>query len=106
MARLTAKELISRDAKRNIAAEVRRGMKEVRGGITAAQRVHHFDVSEVTRARTRVGLSQQKFADMLGVSTRTLQEWEQGRRKPSGAARVLLMIAARQPEVLREVSAD
>ena len=60
----------------------------------------------MTRARTRVGLSQQKFADVLGVSTRTLQEWEQGRRKPSGAARVLLMIAARRPEVLREVFAD
>jgi len=102
MARLTAKELISRDAKRNIAAEIRRGMKEVRGGITAAHRVHQFDVSEVTRARTSVGLSQQKFADVLGVSTRTLQEWEQGRRKPSGAARTLLMIAARHPEVLRD----
>ncbi|EQD31728.1 helix-hairpin-helix DNA-binding motif-containing protein, partial [mine drainage metagenome] len=72
------------------------------GGITAAHRVHQFDVSEVTRARTSVGLSQQKFADVLGVSTRTLQEWEQGRRKPSGAARTLLMIAARHPEVLRD----
>jgi len=46
-------------------------------------------------------LSQQKFADVLGVSTRTLQGWEQGRRKPSGAARSLLTIAKRRPEVLR-----
>jgi putative transcriptional regulator len=52
-----------------------------------------------------VGLSQQKFADALGVSTRTLQEWEQGRRKPSGAARTLLMIAVRHPEVLRDTLA-
>jgi putative transcriptional regulator len=53
-----------------------------------------------------VGLSQQKFADALGVSTRTLQEWEQGRRKPSGAARTLLTIAVKRPEVLREVLAS
>jgi putative transcriptional regulator len=51
----------------------------------------------------RSGLSQQKFADVLGVSARTLQEWEQGRRNPSGAARSLLEIAKRRPEVLREV---
>jgi len=53
----------------------------------------------------RTGLSQQKFADVLGVSTRTLQGWEQGRRKPSGAARSLLVIAKRRPEVLRELFA-
>jgi putative transcriptional regulator len=51
----------------------------------------------------RSGLSQQKFADMLGVSARTLQDWEQGRRKPTGAARSLLAIAAKRPDVLREV---
>jgi putative transcriptional regulator len=54
----------------------------------------------------RSGLSQQKFADMLGVSARTLQDWEQGRRrKPTGAARSLLAIAAKRPDVLREVLA-
>ena len=51
------------------------------------------------------GLSQQKFADVLGVSARTLQDWEQGRRKPTGAARSLLAIAAKRPDVLREVLA-
>jgi putative transcriptional regulator len=60
---------------------------------------------EVLEARTRVGLSQAKFAEVLGVSTRTLQDWEQGRRKPSGAARSLLKIARKRPEVLREVFA-
>ena len=60
----------------------------------------------MTKARTSVGLSQQKFADLLGVSTRTLQEWEQGRRRPSGAARALLMIATKRPDVLREVLAE
>jgi putative transcriptional regulator len=51
-----------------------------------AARVHHIKVPEILEACMRTGLSQQKFADVLGVSTRTLQEWEQGRRKPSGAA--------------------
>ena len=62
-------------------------------------------MSAVTEARTRAGFSQQQFADLLGVSSRTLQEWEQGRRQPSGAAQTLLAIAARHPEILREVLA-
>jgi putative transcriptional regulator len=101
MAKMSVKELLVRDAKRNIAAEIRRGMKEVRAG--RAARVHHIEIPEALEARMRSGLSQQKFADVLGVSARTLQEWEQGRRKPSGAARSLLAIAKRRPEVLREV---
>ena len=64
------------------------------------------EVPEILEARMRTGLSQQKFADVLGVSTRTLQGWEQGRRKPSGAARSLLTIAKRRPEVLRELFAE
>jgi DNA-binding transcriptional regulator YiaG len=54
-------------------------------------------------ARIRLEMSQQQFAAMLGISVRTLHEWEQGRREPSGAARTLLKIAARHPEVVREV---
>ena len=48
--------------------------------------------------------TQEKFATLLGVSVRTLQEWEQGRRAPSGAARTLLMVAARNPRALLEVA--
>jgi putative transcriptional regulator len=55
-------------------------------------------------ARQRSGLSQAQFAALLGVSMRTLQEWEQGRRQPSGAARTLLKVAERYPQVLREVA--
>jgi putative transcriptional regulator len=51
------------------------------------------------------GLSQAKFAAALGVSKRTLEQWEQGRRKPSDAARQLLKIAERYPEILVEVAA-
>jgi putative transcriptional regulator len=54
--------------------------------------------------RERTGLSQAAFARLLGVSVRTLQEWEQGRRVPSGAARTLLLIAHKNPQVLRDIS--
>lgn len=56
----------------------------------------------VSAARTGTGLSQREFAKALGVSVRTVQDWEQGRREPSGAARTLLHIAAKHPNVLKE----
>ena len=59
----------------------------------------------VALARAATGLSQATFAKLLGVSVRTLQEWEQGRKVPSGAAATLLRVAARHPEVLKEVAA-
>jgi len=49
-------------------------------------------------------LSQARFATLLGVSVRTLQEWEQGRRQPSGAAKTLIAIAQKRPEVLNELA--
>jgi putative transcriptional regulator len=54
-------------------------------------------------ARARVGLSQQEFASLLGVSARTLQDWEQGRREPTGAAKTLLRVAVAHPDILREL---
>ena len=54
--------------------------------------------------RQKVGLSQSRFATLLGVSVRTLQDWEQGRRAPSGAARTLLLIAEKNPAALLEVA--
>jgi putative transcriptional regulator len=60
--------------------------------------------SPVMQARATSGLSQTQFARLMGVSVRTLQEWEQGRRKPSGAAQTLLAVATRHPDVLREMS--
>ncbi|RZO84552.1 MAG: helix-turn-helix domain-containing protein [Oceanococcus sp.] len=60
--------------------------------------------NEVAAARIRTGLSQTQFAKALNISPRTLQEWEQGRRKPSGAAQTLIQIANRHPEVIMEVA--
>jgi putative transcriptional regulator len=50
-------------------------------------------------------LSQSRFAALLGISVRTLQEWEQGRRSPTGAAKTLLRVAETHPEILRELAA-
>lgn len=58
---------------------------------------------EAAEARAKTGLSQQAFALLLGVSARTLQDWEQGRRAPTGAAKTLLRVAVAHPEVLREL---
>lgn len=62
--------------------------------------------SPVARARAASGLSQAQFSTLMGVSVRTLQEWEQGRRQPSGAAQTLLAVAERYPEVLRELASQ
>ena len=70
-----------------------------------AARVSKVKLSAVAEARASVGLSQQEFAVLLGVSARTLQDWEQGRREPTGAARTLLKVAVKHPRVLRELQA-
>ena len=67
-----------------------------------AARVTQVAVSPIVAARNASGLSQVQFAVLLGVSVRTLQEWEQGRREPSGAAKTLLRVAEAHPDVLRE----
>lgn len=55
-------------------------------------------------ARRSLGLSQSEFAKLLGVSVRTLQDWEQGRKQPSGAAKMLLRVAEKHPKVLLDVA--
>ena len=62
-------------------------------------------VNEVVEARQSTGMSQSEFASALSISKRTLQEWEQGRRSPSGAAQALMRIARKHPEVVREALA-
>ena len=85
---------------RSIGAEILEGIRQLKRGEIG--RVQHFP--SVTAAREQVGLSQSEFARLLGVSVRTLQEWEQGRRIPSGPAKTLLIIAYRNPKALLEVA--
>ncbi|KAG8151404.1 helix-turn-helix domain-containing protein [Burkholderia catarinensis] len=66
-----------------------------------AARVTRVRPTAAVLAREKVGLSQSAFASLLGVSVRTLQDWEQGRREPTGAARTLLRVAMLHPEALR-----
>ncbi len=85
---------------RDVGGEILQGLREIKRG--AIGRV--VNVPDVARTRAKTGLSQARFARLLGVSVRTLQDWEQGRRMPSGAARTLLMIAAKNPQALVEVA--
>lgn len=64
-----------------------------------------MSVSPAAEARRNLDLTQAEFAKLLGVSKRTLQEWEQGRRQPSGAAKSLIAIAIKRPDVLKEILA-
>lgn len=76
-------------------------VKQMKRGQTA--RVTKVRITPAAEARSRVGLSQNDFAILLGISSRTLQDWEQGRREPTGAAKTLLRVAISHPEVLREI---
>jgi putative transcriptional regulator len=86
--------------KRNVGQGILEGLRELKRGEVGRVVI----LPSVAAIRERTGLSQAKFAALLGVSVRTLQEWEQGRRAPSGAARTLLMVAAKNPQALLEVA--
>jgi putative transcriptional regulator len=77
----------------------------LRGDKRAVTRIDRIEPDSVAVVRTKLKLSQSEFARMLGISVDTLQNWEQGRRQPSGAARVLLRVAAKHPEVVLEAVA-
>lgn len=100
---LDPKALAAKEKTRDLGAELLESVRQMKRG--EAARVTQVKVTEAAEARTRMGLSQADFAKLLGVSPRTLQDWEQGRRRPTGAARTLLRVAARHPEVLRELKA-
>lgn len=97
------KELLAGDAKRNLGEELLQAIRDVKAGRYGAK--YKVEANEIVAARLKSGLSQSQFAAALRISPRTLQQWEQGRRQPSGAAETLLKIVARHPEVLREVMA-
>lgn len=76
---------------------------EILKGTRKASRIFKLDDPDVKAIRECLGLSQEKFARLMGISVFTLRNWEQNRRKPDGPARVLLGVAAKHPEVLPEV---
>jgi putative transcriptional regulator len=126
--RLTDAELAARDARRDLGAELLQSVRDLKAGRwgrrttfepqpdgTVRRRVERSDGTveadeilsgpkwELVAARTRSGLSQAEFAQALGVSRRTLENWEQGRVQPTGAARQLLWLAARYPDTLERL---
>jgi len=78
-------------------------VREMKTGRVA--RTTQVIVTAASEARARTGLTQGEFAELLGVSVRTLQDWEQGRRDPTGAAQTLLRVAVKHPKILRGLAA-
>lgn len=94
-------------AKRDIGAEILEGIRDIKAYKLGKKQLRVHDLREPSPPkviRTRLKLSQAAFAGLMGVSLRTVQDWEQGRRKPSGPAIALLRIAEQKPEVFRQLS--
>lgn len=130
MSKLSEKELAAWEKKRDLTAELAQALHEMkqgewarkteftpqqdgsirrvisrRDGTIEKDELIPASKAQVAVARAATGLSQAPFARLLGVSVRTLQEWEQGRKIPSGAAATLLKVATLHPEVLQELAA-
>lgn len=86
--------------------ELKEALEEVlahrQGKHTLSQRTIILEPSQIQAIRQEQTLSQEEFAELFGVSIRTLQQWEQGRRQPQGPARVLLKVIAHNPKVVQE----
>jgi len=82
-----------------LVASIRQAGK-IRRGLAKPSRVFEFSPLDVKAIRARLGKSQAEFARMIGVSVATLQNWEQGRRRPEGPARALLKVAAENPKLV------
>ena len=127
---MSDKELAARDANRDIGADLLQAVRDLKAGRWARRttfetlpdgavrrRIERPDGTvekeeiltgarwEIMAARARSGLSQSEFARSLGVSKRTLENWEQGRTEPTGAARRLLQLAARFPDTVERLAA-
>ena len=121
MTKLKGKALAAFERKRDLNAELLQAVRDMAAGRWArktefiprkdgtflrritlrdgtVEKEHVVRIDNPAAARARTGLSQARFAAVLGVSTRTLQEWEQGRRSPTGPARALLKAVANDPK--------
>lgn len=126
---MTSEQLQARDARRDIGAELLAAVQELQvgklsrktmyepladgsvrrtvtlaDGTVLSQEVFSGPKWQLLAARTQSGMSQSEFARATGVSVRTLQEWEQGRKVPSGAAQSLLKLVSRHPHLLAELA--
>ena len=101
--KLTGKALECHESARDIWQEVLEGVEEIKAGGGRKRTV--VPKTPAAKARLNMGLSQAEFATLLGVSKRTLEQWEHGRREPSGAAKTLIRVAELHPEALKDVAA-
>jgi putative transcriptional regulator len=92
---------VKRESFEELIKSVRQAGKIHRGEIRPS-RVTEYAAEDIKGIRNRLKKSQSEFAAMIGVSTRTLQNWEQGHRTPVGPARALLRVAARNPKAVAE----
>jgi putative transcriptional regulator len=102
--KLKGKALEEHESKRNIGQELLDAIDEIKSG--GGKRYTVEPKTLAARARISTGLSQAQFAELLGISKRTLEQWERGRRDPSGAAKTLIKIAQLHPESLRDISVE
>lgn len=93
---------MKKEAFEELLASVREGGAILSGKIPPA-RSHGMEGADIKRVRENYALTQGAFATMLGISVATLRNWEQGRRKPDGPARILLQVAARHPDAVWDV---
>jgi putative transcriptional regulator len=94
-------------SERDIGDEILEGIREIKAHKAGQLKLRTRELSEPStpqEIRKRLDLSQAAFAGLMGVSIRTVQEWEQGKRKPSGPAKSLLRIAEQHPEVFAKVT--
>ena len=84
-------------------ASLKQGMAILRGEQQPG-RTFAYEAPDVREIREKLKLTQQQFAALMGISVRTLQNWEQGRRIPEGPARMLLMVAARHPQAVLDTA--
>lgn len=103
MRKMTEKQLKKWEQSRDIGQEILQGIRDIKAGRIG--RRYTAQSYPIVRAREKSGLSQAKFAELLGVSIRTIQDWEQGRREPNAAAKTLIKVAELHPSVLRKIAA-
>jgi putative transcriptional regulator len=101
--KLRGRALSKFEARRDVWQEVLDGIREIKSD--GGKRSVVEPRSPIVRGRLKAGLTQEQFAALLGVSKRTLEQWEQGRCKPSQAAKTRIKVAELHPEVLRQIAA-